>query len=214
METIVTTYKDFVYSKNFNPGHYGVTAIVLFLKEMFNNNSDLGFTVFDDSLNKEDSFDSLLIASKFDWEEKYRNKRPALIVSRGNIITGTNGTQGQGKVLSITQNGEKTSYSDLISFPLMVECLSESDIQAEALASMVNIFISADLRPVRSLGLQLQGSLNITAPQIFEKQNISFISSVIMQVQMNRMYTAKVLGLTALNKIIVKLNDSTIMNIS
>ena len=209
----MSTYKDIVYSKNFNAGHYGVTAIVLFLREMFAANSELGFTVYDDTLNKEDSYDSLLIATKFDWEEKYRNKRPSIIVSRGNLITGVNGTQGQGKLFSITENGGSTSYSDLVLFPIMVECLSESDIQSEALASIVSAFLGCDARPIRSLGLQIQGSLTISSPQLFEKGNISFISSVIMQVQMQRMYTAKVLGSKVLENIKLALNDSTIINI-
>lgn len=213
METIVTTYKDFVYSKNFNAGNYGVTAIVLFLREMFTANKELGFTVYDDKLNKSDSYDSLSITTKFDWEQQYRNKRPAIFVSRGNLITGVNGTQAQGKMFSITENGELTSYSDLVSFPIVVECLSESDIQSEALASVVSSFLSFDTRPLRSLGLQSQGSVTVSAPQLFEKGNISFITSVITQVQMQRMYKARMLSLNALEKIQVKLNDSTIINI-
>lgn len=209
----MASYKDIVYSKNFNVGHYGVTAIVLYLREIFNSNKELGFTVYDDDLNKEDSYDSILISTKFDWEEKYRNKRPAIIISRGNLLTGVNGTTGQGKLFSVTENGEATTYSDLVSFPIVVECLSESDIQSEALAALVSSFLTFDLRALRSLGFQLQGSATISPPQLFEKGNVSFISSVIIQIQMQRMYTAKVLGNKVLDEIKLKLNDSMSINI-
>ena len=95
----------------------------------------------------------------------------------------------------------------------MVECLSESDIQSEALAAIVSSFLSLDLRALRSLGFQTQGSVTISPPQLFEKGNVSFISSVIMQVQMQRMYTTKLLGSKVLEEIKLKLNNSTVINI-
>jgi hypothetical protein len=205
--------RDFTLSKNFNPGIYGVKAIVLFLREMFRVNSDFGFTVYDDDLNKEEAFSSLLITTKHDWETTYRGKRPAIFVSRGNLINGVNGTQGQGRVFSIENNGQTTSYSDLLSFPIMVECLSEKDIESETLASMVALFISADLRPLRSLGLQINGQVTQTPAQIYETQNISFISSVIMQVAMQRNIKAIKTVDNMLEKIQFRINESLNINI-
>lgn len=202
-------YKKFLYSKNFNPGFYGVSATVLFLKEMFKSNPEFGFTVHDDSLSKEMSFGSILITTKFDWEVNCRSKRPAVFVSRGNLIAGVNGTTGQGKMFSIEENGAKTSYTDIVSFPIMVECISESDIQAEALAAMVASFITLDVRPFRSLGFQIQGTPTISSPQIFEKGNTAFICSTIIQVQMARSYKARVISSQALTDIQVILNGST-----
>lgn len=207
-------YNRFVYSQNLNPGHYGVSATILFLQKMFSSNPEFGFEVYTDESNKETAFESLWIGAKYVWEEKYRNKRPAIFVSRGNIITGVNNTIGQGKLFSITKNGEITSYLDLVSFPIMVECLSESDLQSEALAAMVTAFLSLDQRPFKSLGFQIQGSPTITPPQIFEKGNTSFISSVIIQIQIQRMYKAKVLSNQALQEIQVILNNSQTVNIT
>lgn len=205
---------DFLYSKNFNPGYYSVRAIVLYLREMFKANTDLEFIPYYDEMNKEESFDSLLITTKHDWETKYRNKRPSIFVSRGNIITGINGTQGQGRLFSITDNGETTTYSDLVSFPIVVECLSESDIQSELLSSISLGFLNLDSRPLRSFGLQIQGSPSQSPPQLFEKGNISFISSVILQVQLCRQYNARTIGLKTLENIKLKLNDSIEINVN
>lgn len=201
-------YKKVLNSKNLNPGYYGVTAIIVYLREMFAQNLDLGFHVYDDSLNKEDSFSSLIITSKYDWETKYRSKRPAIFVSRGNLISGVNGTQGQGRLFSITENGAETSYLDLISFPIVVECLSESDIECEALSSIVSLFLTADLRPLRSLGFQVATNPSQSPPQLFEKGNISFISSVILQLNTHRNIKTKVMNDQLLKEFSVKVNNA------
>lgn len=203
----------FLYSKNFNPGHYAVRAIVLYLRTMFQQNADLEFVPYLDSMTKEEAYDALLITTKHDWETTYRNKRPLIAVSRGNLIAGISGTQGQGRLFSITDNGETTTYSDLVSLPIMVECLSESDIQCELLASIVSAFLSLDARPLRSLGMQIQGSPTQTSPQLFERGNTSFISSVIISVQIARQYKAHVIGLNALEDIKILLNNSVEINI-
>ena len=201
-------YKQFLYSQNFNPTGYATRAIVLFLRTIFSNNPELGFIVYQDDLDKKDSFPSLLITTRFDWETKYRAKRPAIFVSTGNVISGVNNTSGSGKVQSVTQNGDITNYQDLISFPIMIECLSESDLESQALASAVLAFFTMDLRPLRSLKLQLFPNPTQTPPQIFEKGNISFISSVMLQVQMTRQYSARLLNLEQWKEIELKLNDS------
>lgn len=205
--------KEFTLSKNFNSGLYGVRAILIYLREMFNSNPDFGFKVYTDDLNKADAFPSLLITTKHDWETKYRGKRPAIFVSRGNLITGTNGTQGIGRVFSITDNGQTTSYSDLISFPIVVECLSESDIESETLSSIVLTFLTADLRPLRSLGLQIQGNPTQTPTQLFEKVNVAFISSVIIQAQMQRQIKAIKTPKDMLQLINLEINGNQEINI-
>jgi hypothetical protein len=202
------SYKDFVQSKTFNVGHYAVTAITKYLFERFKENTDLDFKPYSDDMNKEDSYGALLITTKFDWETKYRNKRPAIFVSRGNMISGANGTVAQNRVLSITDNGAKTAYIDLVSLPIVVECIAESDIESEALASIVSTYIGLDVRPLRSLRLQIQGGLTQTPPQMFERgANPSFISSVIMQVQISRQYNASIIGEKTLQNIRMQLND-------
>lgn len=201
-------YKKLLNSKNLNPGYYGVTATIVYLREMFNQNLDLGFQVYDDNLNKEESYSSLIITSKYDWETKYRSKRPAIFVSRGNLISGVNGTQGQGKLFSITDNGAETSYLDLISFPIVVECLSESDIECEALSSIVSLFLAADARPLRSLGFQIATNPSQSPPQLFEKGNVSFISSVILQINMHRNIKTRILNDQLLKEFNIKVNNA------
>jgi hypothetical protein len=205
--------KDFTLSKNFNSGLYGIRAILIYLREMFNSNPDFGFKVYTDDLNKEDAFPSLVITTKHDWETKYRGKRPIIFVSRGNLITGVNNTQGMGRVFSVTDNGQTTSYSDLISFPIVVECLSESDIEAETLSSIALIFLTGDLRALRSLGLQIQGNPTQTPTQLFEKVNVSFISSVIIQAQMQRQIRAIRTPKDMLETISFQINENPEINI-
>jgi hypothetical protein len=206
-------YKDFVNSKTFNVGYYGVKAIILYLVERFMGNQDLEYKVYTDELNRADSYGSLLITSKYDWETKFRGKRPAIFVSRGNLLTGANGTVAQSKLFSVTDNGETTSYMDLVSFPIVIECLAESDIESEALGSMIATFIGLDVRPLRGLGLQIQGGITQTPPLLFEKDNISFISSVVIQAQISRQYRARIMGSETLQKIKTLLNQKVISEI-
>ena len=206
-------YNQFIYSKNFNPGYYGVTATILYLQEMFILNKDLGYILYTDDTNKEESYKALWVGTKFQWEEKYRDKRPAALIYRGNLLNGANGTLGAGRVFSVSRTNEKTAYKDYVSFPIVVECISESDLEAEALSAMVTSFISLDLRSYRDLGLQVQGQVTNTAPQIFEKGNTSFTASTILQIQMERSYIARLLSKDLLTNIQLKLNGSTALNI-
>jgi hypothetical protein len=96
----------------------------------------------------------------------------------------------------------------------VVECLAESDIESEALGSMIATFLALDARPLRGLGLQIQGGTTQTAPQLYEKDNVSFISSVILQVQIARQYTARILGEEVLQKIKLILNSNVASEIS
>lgn len=210
---MTTTYANIVNSSTFNPGLYGVRATIQLLRETFKINPDFGFKIYEDDLMRSDAYGSLLITSKNDWETKYRHKRPIIIISHGNIVNGINGTQGQGKFLGSSVDGSTISYSDLISYPIMVECLSESDTESGALTSIANIFLTSDVKILHSLGLQLLGNPVQSAPQLFEKGNISFISSLIINVQANRKYTAKLINDNILKEIKVKLNSALTMDI-
>ena len=201
--------KDLVYSKNFNPDDYCVRAILLYLIEMFKINPDLDFIPYEDDQDKATSFASTLFTTKFDWETKYKRKTPSVVISQGNTIYGVNNTVGNAKLKSVTENGQVTNYTDLISLPIMVECFAEASLEASSLASVASILLTADLRPLRSLGLQLQGNPIKTPPKIFEKGNMAFISSVIINVQMQRQYSARLLDQQRLDKILLKLNSST-----
>ena len=201
-------YKQLLHSPNFNPGGYAIRAIVLYLRTILDANEELGFHVYQDDLNKTDAYNSILVTTRYDWETKYRAKRPAIFVSRGNIITGVNNTSGQGRVQSVTKNGSITNYQDLISFPIMIECLSESDLECEALASLVSAFLTMDARPLRSLKMQVFPNPTITAPQIFQKGNVSFIASVMIQVQITRQYSAKLLDEQQLKDFEISVNSS------
>lgn len=195
------TYRSFLESQVFNTGHYGVRVLTYYLAEQFRENQELGYKVYDDELNREDSYGALLITTKYDWETKYRGKRPAIFISRGNMVTGANGTVGQGRMLSITENGEATAYMDLVSFPIVVECLAESDIECEALSSIVATYLGIDARPLRSFGMQIQGGITQTPPVPFERGNVTFLSSVIVQIQISRQYKVRVIGNKSLEKI-------------
>ena len=201
-------YNELLHSPNFNPGVYAIRAIVLYLRTILDANEELGFHVYQDDLNKTDAYNSILVTTRYDWETKYRAKRPAIFVSRGNIITGVNNTSGQGRVQSVTKNGSITNYQDLISFPIMIECLSESDLECEALASLVSAFLTMDARPLRSLKMQVFPNPTITAPQIFQKGNVSFIASVMIQVQITRQYSAKLLDEQQLKDFEISVNSS------
>jgi len=207
-------YKQIHNSIAFNPGLYSTRAIILFLREMFNKNSDLSFLPYTDDLTKTSAYNSLMITSKFDWESKYRNKRPAIMVSHGNIISGINGTQGLGRILSVSVDGEETIYSDLISFPIMIECVSEVDTECSALASMANAFLTCDNRILHSLRMQLLGNPLQSPSQQFEKNNISFISSVILNIQLSRKWTSKLISNNVLENIKIKLKNFTEIDIN
>ena len=176
--------KALVYSKNFNSDDYAVRAILLYLIQVFKVNEELDFPPYTDEQNKIDSFTSTLFTTKFDWETKYRGKRPVVIVSCGNTLIGVNNTLGSAKIRSVTENGQVINYTDLISLSILVQCLSEADLEANSLASAVLMFLTADARPLHSLGLQLQGNPIKTPVRIFEKGTISFIAQVIINVQM------------------------------
>jgi len=59
----------------------------------------------------------------------------------------------------------------------------------------------------------MQGGITVSQPQLFEKGNISFISSVILQIQMQRRYFARQMGFHTLQAIQLKLNDTIVANI-
>ena len=158
----MTTRSDFYYSKSFNPGIYAIRVIIAYLTEMFNSNSDLGFIPYTDETNKGDSVDSVLITSKNAWEENFRNKRPSIIVSRGNISSGMYGTLPQANNFSVTENGNVTNISDLISCPIVVESICDSDTDSELLSAMVLTFVTLLPRTMHSLGMQIQGNPIIT----------------------------------------------------
>lgn len=213
METYTMTGKSFTNSKVFNPGNYYIKAFIVYLEKMFAINTDLGYTLYSELQNKEDSVASLLICSKYTWEMSYRGKRPCIMVSRGNIIFGVNGTSGQSKASAITESGTKTVYKDLLSMPIMIECLAESDLEAEALASMVLSFVGMDTRSIRSIGIQIQGTPIQTAPQMYEKGNNSFLCSVMLNIQVSRSYSFKILGDEALSHIVTSLNSNEIFRL-
>lgn len=202
-------YKSLYQSKNLNPGTYIVRTIIAFLTKMFEANADFGFTVYTDELSKEDSFRALLITSKYDWETKYRSKRPSILVSRGNVSRGSFGTQGMGKVLSITENGNLTSYTDLISVPIVIECLSENDVEAEVLSAIVQTFLALDVRPLQSFGIQIQQPPVQSPALLVEKANVTFISSVIMTLAMQIQYRSHTLSGPLLEEFKMMVNNST-----
>ena len=197
METRLVTYKSIFNSSTFNPSVYAVRVIVLYLRKMFELNSDLGYTVYNDDLNKDEALSSLLITTKYDWETKYRNKRPCIMVSNGDIVSGINGTTGIGKIVSITDFHQKISCSDLISFPIVVECLSEVDLEATTLTSLINMFLTASNKPIHSFGFQILGNPIQTASKIFEKgTNASFIASLVLNLQKQRQYSMTLFSLS------------------
>ena len=176
-------------------------------KPKIKQNPGLGFTIYNDSLSKEEAYPSLLITTKHDWETKYRNKRPCITVSHGNIIYGVNGTLGSGRTLSITDQFQKITCSDLISFPLVVECLSEVDLESSTLASIANILLTASSKSLYSFGFQLLGNPTQSEVRMFEKgPNTSFISSLVINVQKQRQYTVTTLNTQLLEQILVELN--------
>ena len=202
------SYSEFLKSRNFNPGYNAVRMVVNYIIERFRENSSLQFLPYLDELSKKDAYFSLLITTKYDWETKFRGKRPAIFVSRGNLLSALSGV-GAVRVLAVTDSGETTSYLDLVSFPLMIECIAESDIESEALSSMVAAYLAMDARPLRSLGLQMQSGITQTPPQLYEKGNTAFISSVIIQVQAERQITARVIGNVLLDKIKLAITQNT-----
>lgn len=204
------TMKSFTDSPVFNPGNYFIKAFIVYLRKMFSVNTDLGYTLYNESQNKEESVSGLLICSKYLWEIKYRTKRPAIFISRGNIIFGINGTNGNAKVSGITEGGTRTEFKESLSMPIMIECLAESDLEAEALASMVLSFISMDSRSIRSIGIQIQGNPIQTPPQLYEKNNNSFMCSVMYNIQVSRSYSFKIIGDEALKEIKASLNGNEI----
>lgn len=207
------TMKTFTDSAVFNPGNYYTKAFIVYLRKMFSVNSDLGYTLYSESQNKEDSVSGLLICSKYLWETKYRTKKPCIVISRGNIIFGVNGTNGSAKFSGIIENGAKTEFKELLSMPIMIECLAESDLESEALASMALSFISMDTRSIRSAGIQIQGSPIQTQPQLYEKGNNSFSCSVMYNIQVSRSYSFKILGDEALQEIKASLNGNQILEL-
>lgn len=209
------SYRDFTYSTLYNPSANVIRWVVFYLKEMFKNNPELEYTIYDENLNKDESFSSLLVTTHNNWEEKYRNKRPCILISRGNINFGSNGLSGSARMLSIVDNGETVTYSDLLSFPITIECLAEADLESETLASMCAAFLTMDLRPLRSINLQLMGTAIQTPPQLIEKNaNTTYISSVIINVQKQRTYKARLIGNKQLEDIIMNLNNEVEMNIN
>lgn len=206
------SYINFTYNDLYNPAANTIRAVVLYLKEMFKNNPELEYTIYEEGLTKEESYNSLLITTRNNWEEAYRSKRPSILVSRGNITFGTNGLQGSTRMLNIVENGETVTYTDLLSFPIMLECLAEVDLESETLASMCAAFLAMDLRPLKAIGVQVMGSAVQTAPQMIEKGNITYASSVIINVQKQRTYKARLIGNKQLEDIQLNLNNNVEMS--
>lgn len=207
-------YKTFVNSPSFNPGIYAVRAIKLYLQESFRQNPGFGFQIYDDDQDKPKAAGSLLITTNNVWTDKYSNKRPCIKVSHGNIMIGIMGTMGSGAIVGVTDKLEKVSCSDLISFPIVVECLSEEDLESATLTSIVNVLLTTSLKPIHSFGFQLLGNPIQSDVRIFEGgSNTSFISSLVLNLQKQRKYTTTLLSDQLLKQITIDLNDNQTLNI-
>lgn len=207
-------YRSLVNSPSFNPGVYAVRVIRLYLIESFRQNPGFGFTIYDDNQTKSEAAKSLLITTNNDWEGPYRNKRPCIKISHGNITIGTNGTMGTGAIVGVDDQLQKVSCSDLISFPLVVECLSEEDIETATLTSIVNILLTTSIKPIHSFGFQILGNPIQSDVKIFEKgTNTTFISSLILYLQKQRQYTTTLLSNQLLKQITIDLNDNPALDI-
>lgn len=206
-------YQKIYNSKNFNPGLYLVRTLIIFLRKLYEANPELGFKIFSDGTSKEEAFRSLLITTRYDWETNYRSKRPTILISHENISRGLAGIQGNAKIIGFEENGSVARYTDLISVPIVLECLSENDIEAEMLSSITQTFLAMDHRPLQSFGIQIQAPPVQTPARLIEKANITFNSSVILTLAMQIQYRAKTLSGELLDRFKVEINNLNEINI-
>ena len=205
---------DIYNSRNFNPINYVISAVLIYLREMYKNNPNLGYVVCDEFDNDEPSqISGLLITDKNTWDTKFTGHLPSLVVRRGPVSFG-GGIQGEGhgRVLNAGMDLATTTM-EIVSIPVVISCIARGDIEAETLAYMTTTFLREDKRWAQHLELYGIASPFISPSMPRNPSETEFVCEVSTSISVTKLCVARLLPEVKLKEIKLRLNSSLVADI-
>ena len=201
--------QEWFYSKDFNPGNYIISRVLVYLRAMFIANSRLGFTVCEETDQDEPAnLKGLLITDKNTWDTRFTGHYPSIVTKHGTITYG--GGIQSGEMSRVVNSGVdlETTTMEIVTLPMVISCMARKDLEASSLASIVAAFIHEDKRWAKVLGLY-----GITPPQIgpsliYDPNNSIFTADVSIAISVTKSLVAKQLPDHILKKLSLYINQS------
>ena len=202
-------------SKNFNPANYIVSNVLMYLRAMYEFNSQLGFEVWNEQSQEQSSnLPNLVIADKQTWETTHRGHLPSIILQRQMVTFGGGIQDGGGS--RVVQAGAmlETSVMEIVTVPMVLSCIARQDLEAEALAFLTGQFLWDDKRWTKAFGMFGMTSPRISEVQIYNPSENSFVCHVSTSLSMTKNYTMHTLPHDVLEQLVININGkSTNLNI-
>jgi hypothetical protein len=207
-------YNEFYYSRNFHPANHVMRVVIMYLREMFLLNSDLGYAVCtEDQVADCSQLSGLLIIDQNTWDTSFRGHIPSVIFQRGIVSFGGGLQAGDMSRVVNAGLGLPTTIMEIVSVPVVLSCIARQDTEAEALAFLVSNFLYDDKRWAKSFGLYGLQNPQISQVQIFQKETPSFMCTMSTVISVSRRYKTRLLPDVKLEEIALSVNE-TQMNIT
>jgi hypothetical protein len=190
----MTIDKNWFKSKNFNPANYAVSAVLVYLRAMYEENKQLGFDVWNEQSDDQPAnLPKLLIADKQTWDTTHRGHLPSIVLQR-NLISFGGGIQdgGPSRVMQAGFQLE-TSVMEIVTVPMVLSCIARQDLEAESLAFMTGQFLWDDKRWMKPFRLFGMSSPQISDVQIYNPSENAFICNLITSFSLAKTYTTRAL---------------------
>lgn len=195
-------------SRDFNPANYVVSAILIYLREMYKYNQALGFDIWEeDSNDQQNNLSKLVIQDQQTWDTTHRGHLPSIVLQRKTVSFG-GGIQDNGNSREV-QGGFnlETSVMEIVTVPMVLSCIARQDLEAEALAFITGQFLWDDKRWMKPFRLWGMSSPQISDVRIYNPSDNSFKCDLIISISIARRYTTRSLPEIKVNELTLLLND-------
>ena len=207
--------RDWFYNKNFNPGNYIVSTLIIYLRAMFLANSQLGFTICDElNMDEPSQLSGLLIIDKNTWDTKFTDHRPSVVVKNGTLNYGGGIQSGDFSRVLNAGIDLPTSTMEIVTLPVVLSCMAKADLEAGSIASMVAAFIHEDKRWAHVFGLYGLTSPQIGPSIIYNSQNSTYIAEVSLSISVTKKIVARLLPENKLQALLLYMNDIQIAKLT
>ena len=204
----MTIDRDWFKSRNFNPANYAISAILIYLRAMYENNAQLGFKIWQEETEDQPSnLTNLVISDKQTWDTTHRGHLPSIVLQR-NLVSFGGGIQ-DGGASRVVQAGFQleTSVMEIVTVPMVLSCIARQDLEAESLAFMTGQFLWDDKRWMKPFKLFGMTSPQISDVQIYNASENAFICNLITSFSLAKTYTTRALPEQKVTELTLILND-------
>ena len=195
-------------SPNFNPANYVVSAVLVYLRQIYKYNDQLGFDVWQEESNDQPSnLPKLVIADENTWDTTHRGHLPSIVIQR-NVVSFGGGIQDGGNSRQV-QGGFnlETSVMEIVSVPMVLSCIARQDLEAESLAFLTAQFLWDDKKWMKAFKLFGMVSPQISKVQIYNPTENAFKCDVMTGFNITKAYTTRVLPDQIVTQMVITLND-------